>query len=97
VLSTKRLIGSLFAALLLIAAAARASSGADLVVAQLRADGIVVPFARFDGDQWSGVSAEDLSHMTDGSDGRVDTLRGGDWFDTVSDPEVDAQFRLPRT
>jgi hypothetical protein len=80
---------------------ARADDATSVVLAQLRPDGIVVPFARFSETQWTAVRRMDPVRREDESfwfavrDGRVDTLRGGEWFDTISDPdgEQDASFR----
>lgn len=86
------------AVLLALAAACgvgHADESRTLVLAQLRPDGIVVPFARFSEGHWNAVCAEELGRTTSEenywlllqADGRTDTLNGGDWLDTTSDSD----------
>lgn len=77
------------------AAVVRADNATSVVLGQLRPDGIVVPFASCNSSKWSTVSTKYFDRHEDSrwfafkADGRVDTLRGGEWLETISDPDGD--------
>jgi hypothetical protein len=81
-----------------VAASQSAFAAEELLMGYLRQDGIVIPFARFDGLDWKALQHEDF-HVTE-EDGRAwylvnangdpSTLRAGIWVDLVWDPSGEA-------